>query len=271
MRKSAFALVVICVAVFTGCAATVEPESVSSLVQQESRETDYTTVVEGLQIRTFGQPEEGSPPIVLIFLHGDSCQADYMTKYADRYGSDGVVSIVMARPGCFLEGRRSAGSHGSKDYYTRPRIEMVATAILSLKEHYATDKVFLVGHSGGAATAGIILGLYPGLVQGITVVGFPANIPRWRIHRRGRNNWKHSLSPHTVINSIDPSAVVFIVSGEEDSNTPPFLANGYVEQAKSAGVNVEHIVAPGQVHNRLMDSAMTADAIATMIWGKSGH
>jgi pimeloyl-ACP methyl ester carboxylesterase len=143
-------------------------------------DNDFTTVVDGLQIKTYGDITNLESSILLIFLHGDGCVADYMKTMANTIVRKNSLSIVMARPGCVVSNRRSRGYHGNSDYYTPERIDAVSKSVHSLKTHYKARKAFLIGHSGGVATAGIIAGKYPDLVDGFVAVAFPANIPKWR-------------------------------------------------------------------------------------------
>lgn len=141
------------------------------------KKNDYKTVVEGLEIQKFSSRKQNPKQKLVIFLHGDRCNADYMRGIAENTAkTTNATSILMARPGCLISGRKSSGYHGDKDHYTKTNIKMVEKAILSLKNHYSSPSVYLVGHSGGAATAGIIIGHNPSLVDGVVLVAFPADI-----------------------------------------------------------------------------------------------
>lgn len=209
---------------------------------------DFNTVVEGLQIQTFGDISSLNSPVVLIFLHSDACVADYMTTMAKTVVKKNSLAFVMARPGCMVNNRRSHGDHGSYDHYTEERIDAVSNSIRSLKEHYKASKVFLIGHSGGAVTAGIIAGRHPDLINGFVAIAFPANIPDWRIYRNKGKAWEDSLSPHEFVNNIKPSTLLFIVSGSEDDITPPSFSAEYADVAANRGLSVEHIVLEGENH-----------------------
>lgn len=229
-------------------------------------------MVEGLIIKTYSS-DKASTDTLVIFLHGDRCAADYMKSMAKKIAKEfDVLSIVMARPGCTLGWSKSVGRHGSKDHYTedrRPktedRIVMVESAIQALKDHYQSRRVFIVGHSGGAATAGIILGHNPDLLSGAMLMAFPANIPEWRIHRRGSNSWTNSLSPHDFVGDITKSSKIMIVSGAHDVNTIPELADDYARLALKKGLNVEHIIIKGAGHNELVGRKQAIAALGKII------
>ena len=219
------------------------------------KKNDYKTIVEGLEIQTFSSKKQQFKQKLVIFLHGDRCSADYMGNIAKNIAeTTNAVSILMARPGCSVGGKKSSGYHGDKDHYTYTNINMIEKAILSLKNHYSSSNVYLVGHSGGAATAGVIIGRNPSLVNGVVLVAFPADIDSWRIHRRGRNNWTSSLSPQDFISSIKKDTKVHIVSGSDDSNTTPELAERYVSEAYKEGINIEHTVIDDEDHKSIINS-----------------
>lgn len=216
--------------------------------RQQTPKNDFTTVVEGLQIQTFGDVSSLDSPVVLVFLHSDACVADYMTTMAKTVVRKNTLSFVMARPGCMVNNRRSNGNHGNYDYYTEERVDAVSNSIRSLRDHYNASKVFLIGHSGGAVTAGIVAGRHPGLINGFVAIAFPANIPEWRKYRNKGKDWEDSLSPHEYVNDIKQSTLLFIVNGSEDDITPPSFSVEYAEIATSRGLKVENIVLEGENH-----------------------
>jgi len=216
--------------------------------RQQILKNDFTTVVEGLQIQTFGDVSSLDSPVVLVFLHSDACVADYMTTMAKTVVRKNILSFVMARPGCVVNNRRSIGNHGNYDHYTAERIDAVSNSVRSLRDHYKASKVFLIGHSGGAVTAGIVAGRHPDLVNGFVAIAFPANIPDWRRYRKRGEDWKDSLSPHDYVNDIKQSTLLFIVNGSEDDITPPSFSVEYADTAASRGLSVENIVLDGENH-----------------------
>ena len=226
---------------------------------------NYTTVVDGLQIETYGNINKAKSPTILIFLHGDRCTANYTKDVAKLAVKKNVLSFVMARPGCEVSGRYSQGSHGDYDHYTKERIVAVSKSINSLKQHYKASKVILVGHSGGAATAGIIAGKYPELINAFVAVSFPANVPRWRILRNKGSIWARSLSPHNFINQIKHTTQIYIVNGKSDSNTSPSLSKEYVTAAKAKGLDVSNIVLDGESHNSAFKSVKVRSIITGLI------
>ena len=49
---------------------------------QSIPDNDFTAVVDGLQIKTYGDITNLESPILLVFLHGDGCVADCMKTMA---------------------------------------------------------------------------------------------------------------------------------------------------------------------------------------------
>ncbi len=66
---------------------------------------DFTTVVDGLQIKTYGDITNLESPVLLVFLHGDGCVANYVKTMANTVVRKNSLSIVMARPGCVVRMR----------------------------------------------------------------------------------------------------------------------------------------------------------------------
>ena len=237
----------------------------SCTTTQSIPKNNYRTVVDGLQIETYGDSGKAKLPVILIFLHGDRCRADYTKNLAKSVVMKNVLSFVMARPGCELNRRYSRGNHGNSDHYTKENIAAVSKSINSLKQHYKASKVILVGHSGGAATAGIVAGKYPELINAFVAVSFPANVPRWRIHRNKGSIWARSLSPHDYINRISPLTKIFIVNGSKDTNTIPSLSTIYAEAAKEHGLNINNIILKGENHNSTLKAYRVRLIITSLI------
>ena len=161
---------------------------------------------ECLIIKTFGSPAKQNK--LIVFIHGDGTSggpSDYLYSSAFRYGSEGVISVGLIRPGYFDSARNHSSGYSKRftgDGYGPSIIDAVAAAVKALKNFYNPDHVVLVGHSGGAAISGVILGKYPALANGAVLAACPCNVPRWRIMRRGRNNWSLSLSPHSYADAV---------------------------------------------------------------------
>ncbi len=191
--KLNFGLIFFLLSVLTACQTTSAPTCVP----------DYKSGVAAgsgcLVIETSGTAS--TDPTLIIFIHGDGSRggpSDYMFKYARASGADNVISVGLIRPGYFdSDSHYSSGnSYRDNDIYRVDVIDSVSAAVTNLKQHYKAKRVVLVGHSGGAAISGIILGRSPGLVDSVVLAACPCDVPRWRDMRRGYNTWTRSLSPH---------------------------------------------------------------------------
>lgn len=198
-----------------------------------------------------------SGDILIAVVHGDvsiGVPVDYHNRFAASAASsiENVATVGLLRPGYFdFYGVRSPGSsHGRKDNYTREAVDMIANAIAELKSRFNYRAVVLVGHSGGAAISGALMGLRPGVADVAVLVSCPCDTPRWRRHVASRvssrepdfdNDWSRSLSAIDHVDSIEPGARIVAVTSGDDGLTPPALARDYVAAARKAGVDAEFI------------------------------
>ncbi|MGI9410841.1 MAG: alpha/beta hydrolase family protein [Hyphomicrobiaceae bacterium] len=223
---------------------------------------------ECLVIRTYGEPAERTS--LVIFIHGDGYRggpSDYMYRIARYVGAKGVIAIGLIRPGYYdSSGNRSTGnSYRKGDNYRLDVIETVAAAVKALKLHFDAELVVLVGHSGGSAISGVIIGRYPGLVDAAVLGACPCNVSRWRIMRRGRNNWRRSLSPHDFVDRIDAKMSVVAITGGKDKNTKPVLARDYVTALKANRIDATFIEVPGVGHNGIVRTRDYISAISNLL------
>jgi len=228
---------------------------------------------ECLVIKTYGEPAERTS--LIIFIHGDGYRrdpadygpSDYMYRNARKHGAKGIVAVGLIRPGYFdVKGNRSTGNSYRKGDNYRPQvIATVAAAVKTLKKHYKADTVVLVGHSGGSAISGVILGQYPGLVDAAVLGSCACNIPEWRTSRRGYNNWTRSLSPHSYVDKIDEKTKVIAITGGDDKNTKSVFARDYVASLKAKEIDASFIEVPGVGHNGIVRTIEFETAINEML------
>ena len=183
---------------------------------------------------------ETANPALVVLLHGDVSSggpADYLYRAARQLGGSGVIAVALLRPGYGDKaGKTSEGTnHGRRDSYSRTNIAAVGAAIEALKAHYKPRSVIIVGHSGGAAIAGVLIGQKPGIADAAVLVSCPCNIPRWR-RERDRGPWRRSLSPHTFAATVSPKTTVVAITGDDDDNTSPRLARDYIATLVKRGV-----------------------------------
>lgn len=225
---------------------------------------------ECLVIQAYGEAAEKTK--LVVFIHGDGSggkASDYLYKVAETFGRSGVVAVGLIRPGYFdkNDNHSSGDAYRRGDGYRPDVIAAVAAGISALKAHYKAERVVLAGHSGGAAISGVILGKHPGLVDAAVLAACPCNVPDWRIMKRGSNTWTQSLSPHNFVADVPGKTEIIAITGGDDDNTRPAIAQNYVDQAKARGIMAEFIELPGASHNGVARSQEFKDAVSRLIGG----
>lgn len=224
---------------------------------------------ECMALKTFGA-DQGARTL-LVFNHGDGSRggpSDYLYKHAEKYGRNGVVAVGLIRPGYFdSDGNTSTGTSYRRagDSYRPWVVDAVAGAIAALKAHHGVARVVLVGHSGGAAISGVILGRHPGLANAAVLAACPCDVPEWRWMRRGKNNWTSSLSPHDFTGDIPAGTRVIAVTGADDGNTKSVLAEKYVERLIARGISAEFVEVPNASHNGVTGTDAFFQAIEQLL------
>ena len=227
-----------------------------------------TGAKECLVVRAFPSPGELSSPVLVAVMHGDvssggpaKYHVDFARKLAEQ--EKNLVAVAMIRPGYDDgDGNTSSGEHTNRsDHYTADNVDAMADGVRRLRERYQASRVVLVGHSGGAATSAVILGRRPGVADAAVLVACPCNIGEWR---RGRRPWSRSESPHEWAGKVPPSARVIAITGADDSNTKPSLAEDYVALLKKRGVDARFVVVPGADHNAAWFGPAVMDAVTEL-------
>ncbi|HPT49860.1 MAG TPA: alpha/beta fold hydrolase [Accumulibacter sp.] len=231
---------------------------------------DFTHTVSGeaqcLAMRRFGDPQ---PRTLLVWLHGDVSSggpANYhfnrAEKSATEFSAAKVLAVALVRPG-YPDGDGRASTvalmHGGRsDHYTKVNVGEVGAAIERLREHYRPQSVVVVGHSGGAATAAVLLGLRPNLIDAAVLVACPCDLVAWRA---GRRAWSGSENPVKWVDRVPGSARVIALTGGNDDNTAPALARDYVEALQARDVKAEFRLVDNENHNSVFRSAAVFQAI----------
>jgi pimeloyl-ACP methyl ester carboxylesterase len=205
-------------------------------------------------------------PDLVVVIHGDApfVNPSYQYAAARRVSSetDNVIAVGLLRPGYTdAEGHRSSGVRGraAGDNYTPADVDAIASAIQGLADTYIPGRVFVVGHSGGAAIAGDIIARHPGLVNGAVLVSCPCDVPAWRLHMDSAQHiplWRlavTSLSPLDLVAHVDPHTVVRIVVGTADAVAPPAFSRIYAKRLQAHGVQARLVEVPGAGHDILLD------------------
>jgi pimeloyl-ACP methyl ester carboxylesterase len=222
-----------------------------------------------LAAQTFGAEQAGASPVLVVVVHGDISDggaATYHAELAKALARPGVVAVALLRPGYTdARGRSSEGSTlGREDNYTAANIAAIAGAVDALRKHYPARRVIYVGHSGGAAIGGVLIGRRPGLIDTAVLVSCPCDIARWlRQHRRPP--WTRSLSPDFFIPRVPKTTEVVAITGANDENTFPALAEDYVARLARRGVDARFVAVAGAGHGFSGMAAATKEVLKEII------
>lgn len=250
---------------------------VASVAAETCETPDNVTKVSGsaecLAIKTY-MPETSVGTLVIV-LHGDLSSggpADYIFKVARSAAEFGAIGVAMMRPGYTGDGRKSSGvatrNQNRSDMYRGAEIDSMATAVVALKKHHGATRVVMVGHSGGAAIAGVMLGRSAPLVDAVLLVSCPCDVKRWREERR-RKPFENAESPIHYLSSVPKTATIYALTGDGDSNTFPRLGRDYVAAAKALGLDATFVKVPDAGHGfgRLSRQPAIFDALKKVVSG----
>jgi pimeloyl-ACP methyl ester carboxylesterase len=219
-----------------------------------------------LHIRIYHSATAGTDPNLVVVLHGDAPFASPGYQYAAARKlsqvADSVVTVGMLRPGYTDDsGNRSSGIRGRAvgDNYTAEVVDAVAAAIDTLRRRFHAARVVVVGHSGGAAITGDLIGRHPGLADAAVLVSCPCDLSAWRRHMFARQHqliwWlpTHGLSPMDLASRVDPRTAVTIIVGDSDTVAPPPLSRAYAARLREHGVSATLIEIANAPHDILLD------------------
>ena len=224
-----------------------------------------------LKTTIYESPKMSEHPVLIVVLHGDLLgvrelpPSTYHYIFADQVTrmNDNVIAAGMLRPGYRdHSGERSEGQLGraTGDNYTQDRVDAVAAGIEELKARFHPGHTILVGHSGGAAITGNLLGLHPSTVDGALLVSCDCDVAAWRQHMMEADPknpvWSAPisiLSPQELTGSVSPSVHVAVIAGAEDKVVPPSISTRYVDALKKRVKDVTLTIAPGSGHDMLLD------------------
>ena len=247
--------------------------SMAATCDAEDFELRVSGASQCLVMRRYGATE---PDVMVVWLHGDVSSGGPATyhfasaeRVAQALSTNRVLSVALVRPG-YPDGSGNTSTvaflqSGRSDHYTRENISEVGTAIERLRARYKPRRVIVVGHSGGAATAAVLLGLKPALMDGAVLVSCPCDLVAWR---HGRRAWSRSEDPIKWVDKVDPATRVIALTGDRDDNTVPELAREYVQALKVRNVDAIFRTLPNESHNSAFASPAVLDAIQELIAGK---
>lgn len=209
---------------------------------------------------------------LLIVIHGDnggnmfgSSYPALASKLSDEFSSP---AVFMLRPGYEGDFGKSDGwARFLDDDYTSRNVEYMSFALGHLRRTYRDRKLVVVGHSGGAAMAALLISQYPKLVDAVVIAACPCDVQLWRIWRkesgaRSDGYWPNSLSPSDFSKGADKRSVVVAVTGDKDTNTLPKFAEEYISALRANGVeNTKFILAAGASHGSVRQSSEFLEGI----------
>lgn len=261
-------LVVLC-GVVLGCSRGSDADTIFG----RGGEVHWIDVSGGrLKAEIYSSSPRTARPVLVIVLHGDLFNPTPSYQYAfaqaltqgfaapampDRVRArlgvqpriDGVVAAGLLRPGYTDNaGDRSDGDRGDArgDNYTAAVTADIGTAVRVLKERFMARRVVLVGHSGGATIAALVLDRYSDLADAALLVACGCGTTR-------------SLQPLNVTAGIRRDVIVRLLVGEQDEVTPADLSRRYAEALQKRGVDAHVTVLPGLGHNIMFTAPVFAE------------
>jgi poly(3-hydroxybutyrate) depolymerase len=205
------------------------------------------------------------PRNLLVYLHGDSSRGglfDRHFKYFTPLASADTVFVGMIRPG-YVDAKKNASTGdrmGGGDNYTAHNVDAVANALQALKAKYHARRLVVIGYSGGAATAGVILGRHPELIDDAVLIACPCDLNIR--HQEHPNQFRRSISPHEVASSVFKTVQLTAITGDADVNTAPEQVTGYIATLKAHGVKARYIEVPKATHEAgILGTKLLQDAI----------
>jgi pimeloyl-ACP methyl ester carboxylesterase len=217
-----------------------------------------------------------SSKTLIVMLHGDGggqlsqSQITRWTRLGETLKAPDRNVFFMLRPGYQSPAGNSSGwANPRDDDYTAQNMERVAGALRTLQESYKSEKLILVGHSGGAATSSIVLGKHPGIADAALLLGCPCDVPPWRDHRNAQRGatggWPRSLNPLAFVAGIPAGTPVLAVTGTQDENTLPTFARRWVDAANEKSAKARFVEIPGLSHSTILQWPDIASSVSELI------
>ena len=202
--------------------------------------------------------------VLVVMIHGDGTGSleqrhiDSWLRVGRTIQAADRQAILLIRPGYRTPAGNSSGwANPRDDDYTGGNMTRVAGALTALRQTLKPKHVVLVGHSGGAATAALVLGRHPGVADAALLLGCPCDVPPWRSHRNAQRGgtdrpWTNSLNPLAFVAGIPSGTPVIAATGADDDNTLPHFARRWTEQAAARGVRATYEDVPGHGHGSIL-------------------
>ena len=290
MKRTSFIVLMLSMCVASvGCLAKSSPQIITDddIIQHFCSPANNINWVIGddecLRITTIKPDQSPSVDKLIVYLHGDGSGAkrpsDYLQRSVEHISQDNVAHIILMRPGYFdSTGHYSTGKSHRNSWratsYNAHNVKEIAAVIRKLKTFHQAEQVILVGHSGGAALAALILGKHPDVADGAVLAACPCDVNKW-VEMAGTRSGRGALSPIDYVDHIKPDVAVIALTGTLDNNTRPPLAIEYIEKLRHTtasnhrAVNKssirKYIGVKGQTHNGVARSPQFYQAINELI------
>jgi pimeloyl-ACP methyl ester carboxylesterase len=259
-------LALYCIAPFGPAPSAFAQSPVAAQQTPTTGVTMWVTTTQRMKSKIYEGAGLSQHPIIVVVVHGDSSDGSpptYQYRFAQRAAAtipDVVVAAVL-RPGYSDGEDTSDGLRGltTGDNWTPEIVNAVAAVLAELKDRYRPRRVILVGHSGGAAIVGNLLGQQGTEVDGALLVSCPCDVAAWRKHMqatKGGTIWERpvrSLSPQALVDRVPASAKLWLLVGGDDQVTPSALTLAYAEALRHRNVAVNVTIAPSLSHNILLE------------------
>ncbi|MGH9411359.1 MAG: alpha/beta hydrolase [Vicinamibacterales bacterium] len=219
-----------------------------------------------LKTRVYRSARASDHPILVVVLHGDSpfSPPSYQYVFAREAAAqiENLTVAAILRPGYTDDtGDTSDGEHGhtTGDNYTPQVVDAVAGAAAQLEVRYASSRVIVVGHSGGATISADLIERDPDLADAALLVSCPCDVPAFRKHMAAKQFnplWlapTHSLSPLDRIDHVSASTIVRLLVGANDDVAPPVITKEYAAALRARHIDVGVTLVPGQGHDIFLE------------------
>ena len=259
----------LCLAILNSSAAWAQGCPQADSVNRVDGQLECLAIQTTVQTTKLAQNSKSNlkPRNLLVYLHGDSSRGgrfDRHFKYFTPFVDQNTVFVGMIRPG-YADSKKNASTGnkmGGGDNYTAHNVDAVANGLRALKAKYQARRLVVVGYSGGAATAGVILGRHPDVIDAAVLIACPCDLT---IRRQAwaKNIVRRSISPHEVASSVFKTARVTAITGAADVNTKPEQVTGYIATLKAQGVKARYIEVLKATHDTgILDTKLLHDVVA---------
>lgn len=235
---------------------------------------DFQTRVSGqsecLLMRRYGP---SAPDTLVVWLHGNVSTGGPANSHfklaeatANAFTAEKVLAVALVRPG-YPDGTgaiSSGSDNGRADNWQRQTIQEIGTVIERLKGLFNPRTTIIVGHSGGAAIAAVLLGMQPDLAEAALLIACPCDMVTWRAGR-SRTPWS-SEDPLSWTTRVKPTARVTAYTGSDDRTTPPELAKTYIARLQARSLDASFVLVPEAGHIDILKSPVIRDALSAFLY-----